>query len=197
MKTIVGLCTCVVLVAACADNPPPREPSSVTNTTSTQTTGNSSPAQPYAQRTPTTVQPSPMNESPEMGATSSARTGDSLAPRGTMSSDGATTTSTTTAVNDKDADNTKKNERDRYGTLTPGNQGNSSSETKITADIRKGLMSSKSLSFTAKNAKVITVGSKVTLRGVVKTDAEKAEIESVAKSTPGVGEVDNQLEVKK
>jgi len=95
------------------------------------------------------------------------------------------------------ADNTRNNVRDRHDALTPGNQGNSAAETKITAEIRKGLMASKTLSFTAKNAKVITTGTKVTLRGTVKSVEEKAEIESVAKSTHGVSEVDNQLEVKK
>ena len=58
-------------------------------------------------------------------------------------------------------------------------------------------MASKQLSFTAKNAKVITTGTRVTLRGTVMSDEEKTQVESVAKSTPGVSAVDNQLEVKK
>jgi hyperosmotically inducible protein len=57
-------------------------------------------------------------------------------------------------------------------------------------------MSDKSLSFTAKNVKVITVGSKVTLRGPVKSDQEKAAIENAARQATGVTEVDDQLEVK-
>src|SRR6185437_11697650 len=67
----------------------------------------------------------------------------------------------------KNADNTKINDRDRHGALTPMDQGNSGAETKITATIRKSMMSDKTLSFGAKNVKVITVGSKVTLRGPV------------------------------
>ena len=94
------------------------------------------------------------------------------------------------------ADNTAVNERDRHGALTPMNQGNSAAEIKITANIRKALMSDKSLSFTAKNVKVITVGSKVTLRGPVKSDQEKAAIENAARQATGVTEVDDQLEVK-
>jgi len=97
----------------------------------------------------------------------------------------------------KAADNTKVNDRDRHGTLTPMDQGNSTSEVKITAAIRKGLMGDKSLSTTAKNVKVITVGSKVTLRGPVKSDQEKASIQALARQTAGVSEVDDQLEVKK
>jgi osmotically-inducible protein OsmY len=76
-------------------------------------------------------------------------------------------------------------------------QGNSGTETKITAAVRQAMMSDKSLSFTAKNVKVITVGSRVTLRGPVKSEQERASIEALAKRTAGVSEVDNQLEVKK
>lgn len=98
----------------------------------------------------------------------------------------------------KSADNTKINDRDRHGgALTAMDQGNSGSETKITAAIRKGLMGDKTLSFTAKNVKVITVGTKVTLRGPVKSEQERASIEAIAKQTAGVSEVDDQLEVKK
>ena len=49
----------------------------------------------------------------------------------------------------------------------------------------------------AKNVKILTVSGKVTLRGPVKSDAERSAVESKAKAAPGVTEVDNQLEVKK
>ena len=94
-------------------------------------------------------------------------------------------------------DNTKINDRDRHGALTPMDQGNSGSEIRITAAIRKGLMADGTLSFTAKNVKVITVGSKVTLRGPVKSDQERATIAALAMQTTGVTAIDNQLEVKK
>jgi len=115
------------------------------------------------------------------------------------SNDGTSTVLNDPGVADHsmNADNTKINDRDRHGTLTPMDQGNSGSETKITARIRKGIMSDSSLSFTARNVKVITVGSKVTLRGPVNSEPEKASIAALAKQTPGVSEVDNQLEVKK
>ena len=74
-------------------------------------------------------------------------------------------------------------------------QGNSSEETKITANIRKGIMGDKTVSFTGKNVKIITVGTKVTLRGPVKNDKERTAIESIAKRTAGVSDVDNQLEI--
>jgi osmotically-inducible protein OsmY len=94
------------------------------------------------------------------------------------------------------ADNTRLNTRDRSGTLTPIDQGNSKAEIAITASIRRGVMSDHALSFTAKNVKVITVGSRVTLRGPVKSDAERTEIENLARQTAGVTDVDDQLEVK-
>ncbi len=80
--------------------------------------------------------------------------------------------------------------------LTPMNQGNGKSEIQITADIRKQVMADKSLSFTAKNVKIITQGTKVTLRGAVKSDAEKSSIENAARNTAGVTDVDDQIIIK-
>lgn len=100
-------------------------------------------------------------------------------------------------------DNTRTNARDRDTnrdnrdpTLTPMDQGNSSAETAITAEIRKAMMAESSLSFTAKNVKVMTVGSHVTLRGPVMSAEEKTLIAAVATRASGVSDVDNQLEVK-
>lgn len=95
------------------------------------------------------------------------------------------------------ADNTKVNERDRAGeTALPTDQSNDKSDLEITATIRKELVGDESLSFTAKNVKVITNGSKVVLRGPVTTDSERTKIEMTAKKTVGVTSVANQLEVK-
>lgn len=97
----------------------------------------------------------------------------------------------------RDADNTGINERDRKGAgLTPLDQGNSAEDTRITADIRKALMKDDSLSFNAKNVKVITRSGNVVLRGPVKTTLEKARIDAVARTVGGVLEVDDQLEVE-
>lgn len=96
----------------------------------------------------------------------------------------------------KDADNTKINDRDRHGAVTPTDQGGGK-DRDITAAIRRAVVGDGALSFTAKNVKIITVGGKVTLRGPVKSDAEKTAIEAKAKAAAGVTEVDNQLEVKK
>jgi osmotically-inducible protein OsmY len=57
-------------------------------------------------------------------------------------------------------------------------------------------MKDDSLSFTAKNVKIITVSGKVTLRGPVKTTQERAAIEAAARRIAGATQVDNQIEVK-
>ena len=93
-------------------------------------------------------------------------------------------------------DNSKVNQRDQSSAaLTPMDQGSSESDRKITQQIRQDLMKDKSLSFTAKNVKIITIDGKVTLRGPVKSDAERSAIEAAARRV--TGNVDSQLEVSK
>jgi hyperosmotically inducible protein len=95
------------------------------------------------------------------------------------------------------ADNTKKNQRDRSReTKTSGDQSNSSEDVKITAAIRRAVVRDHSLSMTAKNVKIITANGMVTLRGPVKSDAEKAKLVELARSAAGNAKIDNQLEVK-
>lgn len=81
--------------------------------------------------------------------------------------------------------------------LTPISQGNSAAETTITARIRRNVMADSSLGFIAKNVMIITVGTKVTLRGSVNSDRERGTIEGYAKYTPGVTDVDDQIQVNK
>jgi len=78
---------------------------------------------------------------------------------------------------------------------TPMDQGGSEAELKITQEIRKALVADDTLSVSAENVKVVTQGSVVTLRGAVKTAAEKTKIESVARGVSGVTRVENLLEV--
>lgn len=94
-------------------------------------------------------------------------------------------------------DNTDINERDTDDqTLTPMDQGGSESDRKITQRIRQAVVGDDSLSFTAKNVKIITIDGKVTLRGPVKSEQERATIGAAAKQVAGA-RVDNQLEVAK
>jgi osmotically-inducible protein OsmY len=94
-------------------------------------------------------------------------------------------------------DNTATNERDRSGeTQTSGDQSNSKDDVNTTAAIRRAVVKDHSLSVMAKNVKIITANGTVTLRGPVKTDAEKAKIAELAQSAAGNSKIDNQLEVK-
>jgi len=95
------------------------------------------------------------------------------------------------------ADNTGKNERDRSGeTLTSGDQSNNPEDVKVTAAIRQAIMKDNNLSMDAHNIKIITVDSRVTLRGPVDSAQEKAKIEKLAQSAAKNVKVDNQLEIK-
>ena len=95
------------------------------------------------------------------------------------------------------ADNTAKNERDASGdTKTSGDQSESPEDIKITAAIRRAVVADDSLTMTATNVKIITANGKVTLRGPVKTAAEKTKIAQLAKKHAGKATIDNQLEVK-
>lgn len=95
-----------------------------------------------------------------------------------------------------EADNTKKNERDRDSmTLLPGDQGESQADRSITQEVRQNVVGNDKLSMSAKNIKIITRNNVVTLRGPVRTSEERAEIARIAQGTTGVREVDNQLEL--
>ena len=95
------------------------------------------------------------------------------------------------------ADNTGRNQRDRSNeTRTSGDQSNSSDDVKTTAAIRRAVVKEHSLSSMAKNVKIITAGGVVTLRGPVKSDAEKAKVAELAQAAAGDVRIDNQLEVK-
>jgi hyperosmotically inducible periplasmic protein len=93
------------------------------------------------------------------------------------------------------ADNTDKNERDRSAkALTSGDQGGSEADRTVTQMVRQGVMDDDALSTNGKNVKIITIDGVVTLRGPVKSTAEKAAIATIAGRVNGVKRVDNQLE---
>lgn len=96
------------------------------------------------------------------------------------------------------ADNTVRNKVDGGGdTKTPMDQSESAAHIKITADIRRAIADDKVMSTNAQNCKIITDKSgRVTLRGVVDSQAEKDSIDAKARAVAGASNVDNQLEVK-
>lgn len=109
-----------------------------------------------------------------------------------------TTASGSTANEPAAADNTKVNQRDRNDAApTPLDQRENETDLKITQQIRQAVMADDTLSFTAKNVKIITQGGKVTLRGPVNTAQERSAIEAAARKVAGAAQIDNQIEVKK
>ena len=94
------------------------------------------------------------------------------------------------------ADNSGKNVRDRQdAAVTSGDQSNSPSDIKITQEIRQAIIADKDLSLNGHNVKIITAHGVVTLRGPVKSAAEKATIAAKAEHAAGVTRIDNQLEI--
>jgi hyperosmotically inducible protein len=168
--------------------PPAEEPSapSPANVRSDLTANDSAPSSSSPSAATGRVEPSPA--APPQNPPSPA-------PNPAPSSTQALATPGTTAQGEPD--NTRVNKRDRSAASpTPMDQGNGSSDLKITQQIRQAVMADGSLSFTAKNVKIITNNGKVTLRGPVKSDQEKQAIETSARKVAG-DNVDNQLEVKK
>ena len=84
------------------------------------------------------------------------------------------TSSVLAAVAQTPADNTKVNTRDRaQGAVTADQQKDNARDLEITQNIRRAVMDDKTLSTYAHNVKVVTKGGQVTLKGPVRSDAEK------------------------
>jgi hyperosmotically inducible periplasmic protein len=108
------------------------------------------------------------------------------------------TPGTSNSIPDDDATsptNSGVNVRDRDSSAkTPIDQNENQKDINITADIRKQIVATE-MSTNAHNVKIITQDGKVTLRGPVNSEEEKANIEKIALSVAGEGQVDNQIEV--
>jgi len=93
-------------------------------------------------------------------------------------------------------DNTGRNERDSDGTtLTPGDQSSNKADVELTRRIREAVVADESLSTNAHNVKIITINGKVTLRGPVASEAERAKVVATAEQLAGKNKVDNKLEI--
>ena len=90
-------------------------------------------------------------------------------------------------------DNTKKNKD--QASPTADQQKMNPADRAITQKIRKAIHEDQSLSTYAHNIKVITQNGKVTLRGPVRSEEEKSNLEAKAVSVAGQENVTNQLEV--
>jgi hyperosmotically inducible periplasmic protein len=94
------------------------------------------------------------------------------------------------------ADNTKTNQRDNdKNSPTADQQKMNPQDRAITQKIRAAIHDDKSLSTYAHNVKIISQNGKVTLRGPVRSQDEKANIEAKALIVAGDGNVDNELEI--
>ena len=95
-------------------------------------------------------------------------------------------------------DNTKVNQQDRAANQpTADRQKNNASDLDLTKNIRRSIIEDKSLSTYAHNVKVISQNGIVTLKGPVKSDAEKSAIDSKAVSVAGgADKVIDQMSVK-
>jgi osmotically-inducible protein OsmY len=88
------------------------------------------------------------------------------------------------------------NVRDRADSaITAGEQSNATTDVKLAARIRRAIVKDKSLSVMAHNVKVVVSNGEVTLRGPVKSEAEKSAITSKAQALAGTDKVQDQLEV--
>jgi hyperosmotically inducible periplasmic protein len=203
VKSLVAASLCSLCFAACGGtDPPAQDPSSIVGVSPEPT------AVPLASASPSATDSTSAPQIPE-GATDTMAANPTSADEPAVPGSGGAPTSDesarapagdvrTRAPADRhpgDADDTRLDDREG-ATLTPTDQGGTDAERKITAAVRREIVRDKSLSFTAKNIKIMTVGGKVTLRGPVKNFQEKTAVEAHARQADGVTQVDNQLDVK-
>jgi osmotically-inducible protein OsmY len=119
----------------------------------------------------------------------------SISNSAAFATDTASSTQTTKApAPDNSAVNTKANSETG---ITAQEAGNTESDVKLTAKIRQALVKDKKLSTYAHNVKIITENGQVVLKGPVKSEAEKQDVESKAGRIAGTDRVRSELEVAK
>ena len=91
-------------------------------------------------------------------------------------------------------DNTKRNQEQKDPSADQ--QKMNPADRAITQKIRKAIHEDKSLSTYAHNIKIITQDGKVTLRGPVRSEDEKSNLQTKAVAVAGQDNVTNQLEVE-
>jgi osmotically-inducible protein OsmY len=94
------------------------------------------------------------------------------------------------------ADNTKVNTRDRAkGAVTADQQKENATDRGLTQKIRRALMADKTLSTYAHNVKIIAQNGNVTLKGPVRSNEEKQNVEAKALEIAGAGHVTNEISI--
>jgi len=98
---------------------------------------------------------------------------------------------------DSAADNTTVNQRDKNkAEPTADQQKENQPDRELARQIRRSIVQDKSLSSYARNVKIIAQNGVVTLKGPVRSDAEKTAVEAKASEIAGADKVTSQLEVK-
>ena|SRR5690242_12086013 len=93
-------------------------------------------------------------------------------------------------------DNTKVNQRDKNtAEPTADQQKDNRSDRELTKQIRKSLVKDESLSTYAHNIKVIAQDGKVTLKGPVRSEEEKAAVLSKAAQVAGQGNITDEVTI--
>ena len=101
-----------------------------------------------------------------------------------------------TAAQQTPPDNTKVNKADHAkGAVTAEDQKENAADRDLTKKIRQAVVGDKSLSTYAHNVKIVAQNGQVTLKGPVRSDAEKASIEAKATEIAGAGKVTNEITV--
>ena len=101
-----------------------------------------------------------------------------------------------TTLHAQQPDNTSVNKRDRAETAKTADQAKETpSDRDLMKRIRKAVTDDKSLSTYAHNIKIIAVNGKVTLKGPVKSEAEKQNIQAKAVTVAGDANVMDELTI--
>jgi hyperosmotically inducible protein len=93
-------------------------------------------------------------------------------------------------------DNTKVNKAEKQSGVTADQGKNNSADRELMQKIRQSIMADKSLSTYAHNVKIIAQNGQVTLKGPVRSEAEKSTIEQKATEIAGAGKVTNEITIK-
>ena len=101
-----------------------------------------------------------------------------------------------TSTSQTAGDNSKVNQQDQQPSEpTADQQKNNRSDIEITREIRRSLTQDKSLSTYAHNVKVIAQDGKVTLKGPVRSDDEKAAVLAKAAEVAGQSNINDEMTV--
>ena len=93
-------------------------------------------------------------------------------------------------------DNTKVNRADQAkGAVTADQQKENETDRDLAQRIRQSVVGDKSLSTYAHNVKIVAQGGHVTIKGPVRSAAEKTSIETKATAIAGAGKVSNEMTV--